>query len=486
MGFALLAIWALSPLGGQSALRLLSIEQGVIESTQTVFYTTGNDTSTELRESAMVAYYSASLLSATQTKDTPTDIWDNPKIPPLDTLGSIDDHGWRAVLNTSRTLYSSLVGVKLQGLCSDCNATFQIEASYLNTTCHDVSHFSTAEHNVTEIFVPANDTHWHVPERLNYNFTAHAGQVDQTLSMSSFIASRTDFADDTIDDVATILFIARGFAKLSETYSVFNCTLQEPKVEAEIKCTGSHCGVTRMRNIFRDTRWTPFHTAPQRVEDFFYKFPFAAGYTSRDQRSATDSFIFGDEASFKYARLPDWRKISLDDVSRRFSMVLNSLKQVSITPWAISNNYTVYTDPACGGVMLESAGNCKNMASTTATITRSTELYRASRLWIALLLISSLVLLVLGFMNIVLEPLCVAPDLLGYVSSMTRDNPYVDIPPGATALGGSRRARALKNIKVQISDVREDGDVGYIALRSISDEFDISKRRKFGRYRLYE
>jgi hypothetical protein len=101
------------------------------------------------------------------------------------------------------------------------------------------------------------------------------------------------------------------------------------------------------------------------------------------------------------------------------------------------------------------ADSCKETNSTTATVSRSTEVYSVSRLWVGCLLLSSLVLLVLGFLDIILEPLCTAPDVLGYVSDMTRDNRHVKVPPEATALAGPRRARASKDMKVQIADVRE-------------------------------
>jgi hypothetical protein len=113
------------PVGWHSALRLLSIEQGVIPSIQNVSYTIKNETKTYLLDSATIAYYLASLLSAPQTKDTPTDLWGNPKLPLLESLGSGDNHGWSPVRDATQTLYSSLIGKMHQGLCSDCNATFR-------------------------------------------------------------------------------------------------------------------------------------------------------------------------------------------------------------------------------------------------------------------------------------------------------------------------------------------------------------------------
>ncbi|OAL23163.1 hypothetical protein AYO20_11031 [Fonsecaea nubica] len=46
-----------------------------------------------------------------------------------------------------------------------------------------------------------------------------------------------------------------------------------------------------------------------------------------------------------------------------------------------------------------------------------------------------------------------APDIFGYVSSLTRDNPHVALPDNGTTLNGLERARLLRNVRVKIGDV---------------------------------
>lgn len=103
---------------------------------------------------------------------------------------------------------------------------------------------------------------------------------------------------------------------------------------------------------------------------------------------------------------------------------------------------------------------------TDAPTTRQVPIYKASIPWILTLLLCSGVLLLLGIANVVVVLQTTAPDILGYVSSLTRDNPHVEIPKGGTTLYGKDRARLVRDIKIQLADVKEGGEVGYIALKS--------------------
>ena len=63
-----------------------------------------------------------------------------------------------------------------------------------------------------------------------------------------------------------------------------------------------------------------------------------------------------------------------------------------------------------------------------------------------------------------------APDILGYISTMTRDNIYTSVPDGGNTLSGIERARRFANMRVQLIDVRPEQSVGHIALSSVTTE----------------
>ena len=60
---------------------------------------------------------------------------------------------------------------------------------------------------------------------------------------------------------------------------------------------------------------------------------------------------------------------------------------------------------------------------------------------------------------------------------MTRDNPFIAVPESGSTLDGAARARHLAKLKVQLADVRPEGDIGHVAFRSVGrdSEFDVGR-----------
>jgi hypothetical protein len=112
----------------------------------------------------------------------------------------------------------------------------------------------------------------------------------------------------------------------------------------------------------------------------------------------------------------------------------------------------------------------REMDQTNATRVREFPVYKADVPWILLLLFCSVILFLLGIANIIAAFYVSVPDIFGYVSSLTRENPYVDVPDGGTMLDGTDRSRILKDLRVQLADVRVGDEVGYIALKSLAKE----------------
>jgi hypothetical protein len=121
--------------------------------------------------------------------------------------------------------------------------------------------------------------------------------------------------------------------------------------------------------------------------------------------------------------------------------------------------------------------------STRATLTRTVEVYTYNKLWLALLFASSAVLLATGLVGKVLERRTLAPDMLGYVASMTYNNPYLALPDhdggGGAALDAMQRVRLLGNMRVKFGDVRGDEEVGRLAFTLDSDTRALEKGRKY-------
>ncbi|KAH7081409.1 hypothetical protein BKA63DRAFT_207905 [Paraphoma chrysanthemicola] len=326
VGIAMIVVWALSPLGGQSALRLLSVQRNETLTTQKVGYIMLNiatkswlSSSDALQsDSAIAAYYSTALLDAHQSKHQPVDIWGNPKIPLLDSFKHEGD-GWWSYVDDRQTQYSSLIGVRLQGLCRDCNMTFPIETSYTELVCKNSGHQIPLNETMDRISFQYSG--W-FPSNHSEPFFGYSEQVSKNMSISSFLGNNHGFQDE----ISTILYVAKGwYDPESEAASIYNCTMETTRVESEVGCIEASCKVTRMRPSTIDIRsrnWTQFRDLTEEFFRFSLWFPFAAGYTTSIQSSATDNFIFGDLAPYNDTSPRDWRKVPDSELSQRWLSTL--------------------------------------------------------------------------------------------------------------------------------------------------------------------
>lgn len=110
--------------------------------------------------------------------------------------------------------------------------------------------------------------------------------------------------------------------------------------------------------------------------------------------------------------------------------------------------------------------------------------YAANRSHAIILIVITVVLQICAIVGLVLKEMTRAPDTLGYVSTMTRDNVHTAVPGGGNALDGLERSRYLADMRVQLADVRPGDDVGHIVLRSVHNGNE-SRMSRLDKRRLY-
>ncbi|CAK7234221.1 hypothetical protein SEUCBS140593_008868 [Sporothrix eucalyptigena] len=84
--------------------------------------------------------------------------------------------------------------------------------------------------------------------------------------------------------------------------------------------------------------------------------------------------------------------------------------------------------------------------------------------YLVLLYICSVGLLFLGIASVVIESRVVAPDILGYASTVARNSRYLHLPATTPGMSGADRVRKFGGTVVMMQDVKKDADVGKIAL----------------------
>jgi hypothetical protein len=96
--------------------------------------------------------------------------------------------------------------------------------------------------------------------------------------------------------------------------------------------------------------------------------------------------------------------------------------------------------------------------------------YRIQTAWLAAYMISAAVLWICAAAALALQlSLAMPQQLLGSVSTLVRDSPYLHlaVPMPGRALGGDERARFLRRDRIQLVDVKSNSKVGRLAVGSV-------------------
>lgn len=105
------------------------------------------------------------------------------------------------------------------------------------------------------------------------------------------------------------------------------------------------------------------------------------------------------------------------------------------------------------------------------------EQYACNTTFAIMTIVISWFLFMAANVSVILGIVTKAPDIWGYVSTCARDNPYFKkrVP---SHLDGLEAARALRDVRVIIGDVRRENDMGHIAFVSMGIGPERVNRRK--------
>lgn len=257
------------------------------------------------------------------------------------------------------------------------------------------------------------------------------------------------------------------------------CHLDLITVEVKAGCTAAKCSAKKMRiapgtvpinrTVFDNTNFTSL---------FFNSLLFAngppRGYSLQGEDTAgsivetiMDSFDYlitaadGIPVGYDFA----FGK-SIDDSAQSLAMttMINTYYDISLDPTqGTINDDNVYNGPLADVL----TGNVRSKDWITGHMKGAAfePQYRLSIPWVIVDLISCQILLLAATLAMWLRKRTLAPDIFGYVSSLTRDNPHVNLPDSGSTLSGLERARMLKNVRVKIADVAGEDGVGRVGLR---------------------
>lgn len=502
IGIVILLTWTLSPLGGQSASRLLSTWGSSTITNRTIYYANPSyqmsyflvSSFAAATKANVIALYSSSLISSPEQRRSSRDLWGLPKIPQwvegrADKMYDVDERS----LYNGDAHYSSLLGVKVQGLefASDTSQfDFSIETSYIDFNCSFEGVFASIISDPLE----------NINTDLFKSFP-----IDITINNSELWGRwNSSHNPPPIQMVYTSLTVPSIFPKSFDA-SVFKCDMRNVILETEIRCgptpLATSCSARRQRRVNRPDKASrlPAHmlSSPVGLQNGLRLWREAAGPTKQDTASPTDNYIVGELTPYSGQTLRTWSSGSPPNVtnfSKRLTTAFNTFWEATLFPF--SHTTVSFNTPTQFSQMSEIVPNGQPfLNSTQGTMTTKHDVYCASRTWTYLLLVATLILEILAIVGFILRFFIHGPDVLGFVSSMTRDNPYTPLHRGGSGLNGPDRARRLRHLRVQLADLQPQNDIGYIGLRTVpwvdlmeqqlqKDETSL-KWRSFGRKRTY-
>jgi hypothetical protein len=284
--------------------------------------------------------------------------------------------------------------------------------------------------------------------------------------------------------------------------NIATCSLSQIHAEAFVQCKGSTCAATKLRKSLEDNRSNSLTGLEHGTIMFWFakQFPRAVKFTAGS--SPTEHFL-ANTSVFPFVQQVGhftrdflWTDLSLvspDVFSRRLSLAMNTFYQLSVQPTGyfggLPKNLSLYgpdtdTFDDINAYLPENLTatehtftdwyftfeqqiqNIKSPfigATTAAAITATEQIFVCNFAWLALLLAASAITLVTGSVALVLKRRTLGPELFGFVTSMTYENPWVKVPNGGTMLDAMERARLLKDVEVCVADVRGNDNVGHIA-----------------------
>lgn len=158
----------------------------------------------------------------------------------------------------------------------------------------------------------------------------------------------------------------------------------------------------------------------------------------------------------------EYTSLSLEVFAQRLALIINTALRVSYySPAVLGFSKVSLTAIAATRVTPRYSYTYGNAAGELITSKRR---YWIQTSWIAMYMVS-LILMILAIVVVLALRLIVrAPDFLTNVSALTRDSAYMNVPAGGSTLAGEEPARLLKDRRLRIRDVQPGQEFGYAAL----------------------
>ncbi|KAF4629947.1 hypothetical protein G7Y89_g8190 [Cudoniella acicularis] len=497
LGFGLVALWILSPIGSQGYLRLVSPAASVqLNPTMTPYFNTdteskfaeGNsifNTNSPVQSSIFTSMFTGALLGTSQTKIGPTDLWTNVKIPYLSSLQQVNDGStWVTISPNDTVIYSSLVGIPISGLGTG-ETEFSMESSYMELDCGDInstqpvelqdfapgfdkyatpfsSSNGTYRGSNTNVTVTANSTTtatWSIglDNFISPKFSSSlsTGSTSKTCQSGNqgYLASPCYLRNLSESQVlpGTLLFQSEPTVSeesASLVVQAASCPIQQVYVQSKIVCNqepsaSRRCRVVAQRqsqNANAPSFITPL-SFPEIFEPISLHLPRAFGAALSGTRSDPSIFYLNNPSPSLIINgdgAVDLSHTPAQALSQRLGQILN-------TYYTLSQAYPLIAESS--PVLI--ADNLTALSTNTL----SEDVYHVSWSWFTFLFLATLVMFLSSLLATLISHKTLNPEILGYCSSLVRDSSYLELPMKSGRAGGAHLSRMNKEFRLKMGQI---------------------------------
>lgn len=467
LGLELGLLWALSPLAAQSSLRVLSASYEETNSNIQLQYLNFSATADEKDISSWAwknaladEMFTAGLVTSKLTKGLSTDLWGNVRVPLLSSLLDSDTSTEWVNVTGKNIAYSSQIGLPVFGLLSNGSTSTTLSSSYIELNCQRPK-------NIT--FKAANVSYANAPE---IRYIRQSGGKP--------VISWKSFGFDN------------GFISMSKWVSASECSITAEDVEMEVDCHRSITSSTKqgnclVQNIRRDA------SRKAQIPDVFLSNSSFNGFGQSifnaippghpEMATFLDTWMNDPYVTFSLFANVTLTDLDAKTFSQRLTQMFNSFYIARLGYQFIArdslnglqstkhNNVTTVHSSAGSAIFEASEGKGVN---TDPQLT-----LHANAGWIFAFVLTTIVMIAAAFTTFLIGSATIIPDFLGFVSSLTRENPHVPVDDIAGVMGGVQRSRLLESIALRLGDVTPGDDLGTLAVGRVSSTVQSKPRREY-------
>ncbi|KAJ5658986.1 hypothetical protein N7507_005437 [Penicillium longicatenatum] len=465
IGLGLSVLWALSPLAAQSSLRILSADHGKTLSSPRLNYlnitATANVTALadwKWTNDPSDEMFIGGLVTAKITKGSTTDLWGNVKVPLLSNLTS-DTSNWTEVAGDN-VVYTSQLGIPIFGLVSNGSTSASVETSYLEFRCQDLYDRAFEGSNVSALAVP----------NIKY---VNGTNTEAIVTWKSFNFINSWSRDNKPVAEATCAVTSRS------VMMDVNCNLTSGSTRKQ-----GGCAATRIRQGQSDTTLPGIFSTPTIFDNFTSSILKAIPSGQPAAATGLDYWMANPYGSY-----PDFRaNISLYELdpaifSQRLTQMVNSFYVARL-------GYSFMTRTSLAGLQLSARGNQTTVKPDTGSAVfaamtgnaveiNSTLTLHTNPGWITAFILTILIMIAASILTFFLGSATLIPEILGYVSSLTLDNPHIPLGDIPVTVAGLEKARMLGSIHLRMGDVTPGEDLGTLGVGRLSSTTRSKTRRIF-------